>query len=793
MRFIGILFLLGFLVSGIFAQSGAVLEGQVLNSATPERNARVRLVSLVRAGNQFETITDDNGNFSFRNIANEKYRIYAGVNAPELGMLTVWVDEQIIDLESDQSKTITLQVQMAYTQIKETVNVSADTNQPFSEVSKTVSIIDADEVTNRNEITLTDTLRTIPGFRVQQLGGFGRLASIKTRGLRNQDTAILIDGIRFRDPAAINGDASPFLSDFSTANIGRVEVLRGSGSSVYGTNAIGGVIDFQTPTPQKEFNGSFLSEYGGLGMTRFRGDVGSGTADGKLGFTTGFSKTRFTRGIDGDDDADNLNLQGRVDYNPSVNTNISGRLYFSDAFVRLNGNPDTFGTVPSGQIIDANKGVNFIVDQNDPDNFQRSDFFSGQLALTQIFNPKAVFSASYQGLKTKRDNENGVLGAGFQPFGGPQFSTFDGQIHTLNTKVNLTPVRNNLLTIGYEYEFEKYGNDGFDSNPGSDFFARVNQSSNTIFAQNLLGLFNDKLQLAGGFRVQFFNLDDPAFSVNNAPYENLTLDNPPNAYTFDGAASYYFAKTGTKIRGHIGNGYRVPSAYERFGTFYSSFSQDFTAIGNPYLEPERSIAFDTGIEQGFMKNRVRLTATYFYTKLTNTIGYGNVVPAIDTTPRPFGGYENTKGGIARGTELSGQFKATDSTDIFASYTFTNSDQRRPQVGGSGIIQSLGIPENQFTLVATQRIGKRIFVNFDYVASSSYLAPIFSNTTFSTILYRFDGSNRGDFSGRYNFVTLREKYNFNIFGTVQNIFDNEYFENGFRTEGVTGRIGLGLNF
>ncbi|MGI8669817.1 MAG: TonB-dependent receptor plug domain-containing protein, partial [Aridibacter sp.] len=523
-------------------------------------------------------------------------------------------------------------------------------------------------------------------------------------------------------------------------------------------------------------------------------DVGSGTSDGKLAFTTGFSKTRFTRGIDGDDDADNLNLQGRVDYNPFANTNISGRVYFSDAFVRLNGNPDTFGTLPGGQIIDANEGVNFIADQNDPDNFQRSDFFSGQLALTQIINSKAIFSASYQGLTTKRENENGVLGSGFQPFGGLQFSTFDGQIHTLNAKVNLTPVRNNLLTIGYEYEFERYGNEGFDANPGSEFFARVNQSSNTIFAQNLLGLFNDKLQLAGGFRVQFFSLDDPAFSVNNAPYSNLTLENPPNAYTFDGAASYYFAKTGTKIRGHVGNGYRVPSLYERFGTFPPSpFSPNFTAIGDPNLEPERSIAFDAGVEQGFMQNRVRLTATYFYTKLIDTIGYGNVVPNIGTTTRPFGGYFNTKGGIARGGEFSGQFKATNSTDIFTSYTFTNSDQRQSQVAGSGIIQTLGIPAHQFTLVATQRIGNRVTVNFDFAATSNYLAPIFSNTSFSTVVYRFNGNNRGDLSGRYSFLTFKEKYNFNIFGTIQNIFGYEYFENGFRTEGRTGRIGLGLNF
>src|SRR5206468_12458774 len=107
----------------------------------------------------------------------------------------------------------------------------------------------------RADFSLVEALQTIPGFRVQQLGGFGRTASIKTRGLRNQDTAVLIDGIRFRDASAITGDASPFLSDFTLTSVNRIEVLRGSGSSLYGTNAIGGVIDFQTPEPQQGWHG----------------------------------------------------------------------------------------------------------------------------------------------------------------------------------------------------------------------------------------------------------------------------------------------------------------------------------------------------------------------------------------------------------------------------------------------------------------------------------------------------------------------------------------------------------
>ncbi|MDQ3801598.1 MAG: TonB-dependent receptor, partial [Acidobacteriota bacterium] len=488
------------------------------------------------------------------------------------------------------------------------------------------------------------------------------------------------------------------------------------------------------------------------------------------------------------------NFQSRVEYNPFEKTNLSGRFFISDAFVRLNSNPDTLGALPASNatIIEANPGVNFISDANDPDNFQKSQFFSGQLALTQIISSKLFFQGSYQGLKTGRRNKNGVLGGGFQPFGGDETSIFEGLIQTANARLNWTPNRVHQITLGYEYEHEKFGNDGFTPGGFGNFSTRARQASNTFYAQDLLGFFNNRLQIAGGVRAQFFNLENPSFSAGNAPYSNLRLENPPAAYTFDGAASYFFGNSGTKIRAHVGNGYRVPSLYERFGTFYSSFSQAFIALGDPNLKPERSIAFDGGIEQNLFKNRAKLSAVYFYTKLIDTIGFGNVAPNIGATPRPFGGYLNTKGGIARGAEFSGQVRAGDSTDVFASYTFTNSDQRQPQVAGSRVFETLGVPKHQFTLTATQRF-RRAWVNFDFLATSDYLAPIFSNTNFNTYIYRFGGNRRADLTAGYTFPLRGEKLNLRVFGTLENLFDYEYYENGFRTVGRTARGGLALSF
>ncbi len=665
--------------------------------------------------------------------------------------------------------------------IREIVTVSADLPQPIDEVSKTVNVIGGQEMRERADFSLVESLRSIPGFRIQQLGGFGRTATIKTRGLRNQDTAILLDGVRLRDAAAITGDASPFLGDITLTSVSRVEVLRGSGSSLYGTNSIGGTVNFITPQAQSGWHGQVSGALGGLGLGRFRGNTSYGSE--KFGFNLGVSRTAYTKGIDGEDNASNTNFQPRFDFRPIERTNMSARFFFSDASVRLNSSPDTFGTLPTTNrtIIDATEGTNFVADANDPDAIQKSRFLSSVFSLSHAFSDELSVNGYYSGLTTRRRNDNGAT------------SFFDGLIQTANATLNWTPDTIHDLKFGYEFEHEKFGNDGLTPTGTGNFSTDAFQSSNTIFAQDLVSLLGGRLQLAGGFRAQFFKLNDPRFSLTNAPYANLTLADPPSAYTFDGSGSYFFRSSGTKIRAHVGNGYRVPSLYERYGTFYSSFgTPNFVALGDPNLTPEKTVAFDGGIEQYLAKEKVKLTAVYFYTKLTDIIGYGNVVPNIGATPRPFGGYENQKGGIARGGEFSADIKATRSTDIFTSYTFTNSDQRTPQVSGSGVVSTLGIPEHQFTMVATQRY-KKFWVNFDLLVSSSYLAPIFSNSVFRTYVYRFGGNRRGDLTAGYAFKLGSDKYDLRLFGTIENVFDNEYFENGFRTSGANGRVGLAIGF
>ncbi|MGC2238147.1 MAG: TonB-dependent receptor [Pyrinomonadaceae bacterium] len=796
MKIIKVLSLICFLWVGILAQQSATVTGQLNDAGKIIVNEKVKLVSQTES---FETTTDANGNYRFENVANGNY-------------LLVYNDKQAsVKIENGK---------VSIAELAEVVVISANTTQTIDEVSKSVSVIGNQEIRERNEFSLTDSLRTIPGFRVQQLGGFGRTSSIKSRGLRNQDTAILIDGVRFRDAASITGDASPFLSDLTLTSVERIEILRGSGSSLYGTNAIGGTVDVLTQKPENGWRGGILGEAGGLGLKRFRGNFGGG--NNTIGFTSGISRTIFSEGIDKEDDANNTNFQSRIEYNPFAKTNVSARFFISDAFVRLNTSPQPIGALPasSSVIIDAiplareellrfengtpasqlNRGnATFIPDANDPDNSQKSKFFNGQFVLTQIINNKLIFQGFYQGLETTRKNTNGILGVGFQTStGDDETSVLDGLIHTAGGNFKWTANRNNFITFGYEYEWEKFFNEGITINPAANFSTGARQSTNTFFVQDLMSFFEKRLQIAGGFRAQVFSLKNPTFQGSNPAYQNLTLENPPNSYTFDGSVSYFFEKTGTKIRAHAGNGYRLPSLYERFGTFYSTFSGGFVAQGDPFLKPERSIGFDAGIDQSFSKGKAKLSAAYFYTDVKKSIDYAFCVPRCLASPDPFGrfsGYYNSEGRIARGIETSLDAKPIDSLNVFASYTYTNSDERNPL--NLAVLKSLGVPTHQFSFVATQRIGRRFSVNFDFIASSSYFFAFynFDFTTFaeSYRIFRFKGARRGDVSAGYDIPTGKENLRFRVFGTIENVFDNEYYENGFRTPGRTARGGLSLNF
>jgi vitamin B12 transporter len=784
----------------LFAQQNADSAEVTVRVIDPQRasvaNAEVALYT--RDGRiRVSCMTDGTGACIFKELSAGEYLVEAeakGFARAARHVLRV----------ARQSKPA-VEISLSLAGVSEQVVVTAQgTAQSVDEVSKSVSVVDAREIDERDESVITDALRTVPGLRIQQLGGPGRVVSIKARGLRNQDTAVLIDGLRFRD--ATTGDATSFLSDFLVTNVDRLEVLRGSGSSLYGTNAIGGVINIVTDEGGGPTHGNVLLEGGGLGLFRGRAQLAGGAS--RFTYSGGLTHLNVYRGIDGDDATRNTAGQGRAILRLSATTTLSGRIYAGTSFVQLNNNPATVGALPPNGIIDARplplselrrfeagvpstqlqlNGATFIPDANDPDAAAASRFFNGAVTFAQRPVETFGYSISYQGLATRRLNSNGPVGVGFQPFGGSTHTRDDGRIHTLNGRTDFRLGKHNFFNAGYEFEEVSFFNHSLGTVPSDDVSTDVSERSHSLFVQDQLRFLDDRLQMSAAFRAQFFSLGNPTFTPTaGAPYGGIVIASPSAAYTGDGSIAYLFQGTQTKLRAHIGNGYRAPSLFERFGTtFFGGF---FSPLGDPRLRPERSIAFDAGVDQSLADNRLRLSATWFYTRLQEVIGF-DFSGLINQQTDPFGrfiGFLNTGGGLARGLELSATASPNRMLDVFVSYTYTNSDQKTPQVGGSGIISSLVIPDHQFTAVVTHRIGRRAFVNFDLTATSHYLAPVFPR------VYRFRPLIKADVGAGYDFP-MSDRRRLRLFGYLDNLFDRQNFESGFQTPGRTARGGASFSF
>ncbi|HEX8633569.1 MAG TPA: TonB-dependent receptor [Pyrinomonadaceae bacterium] len=822
-KFLLVIALVACCAPGLFAQETAAATAAATNAAAlggrviDAREAGVAgaIVTLHARAPQVRrltAVTDAGGAYRFEGLIAGEYLIEADARgfAPAVA--------QKVRVERGQTTTLDLALEVAGVRA-EVVVTAADTPQPVDEVSKAVTVIGARELEERNEHSIPEALRVVPGLRVQQLGGPGALLTIKTRGLRNQDTAVTIDGLRFRDPSSPQGDASGYLSELHATNVSRVEVLRGSGSSLYGTNAIGGVVNIITDEGGGRTRGSLLAEGGGLGLFRGRAQIAGGTGTNRVAYSAGVSHLNVARGIDGDDAARTTSGQGRVLFRLLPTATLSARLYAADSFAQLNedARPVVGAALPPGVVRAVplaraelrrfengtpdfqltNGAATFIPSTNDPDAARATRFFSGALLYTQRPTESFGYTISYQGNAMRGAFYDGGAGTGFEPFGTTR-ADFDGRVHTLNARADFRPGRAHLITAGYEFERERFLNRSLTSfAPADDYSVDVAERSHTFFIQDQVRLLDDRLQLSAAFRTQRFALARPQLAPTAAsPFAGFNFDSPPNAYTGDGSIAYSFRTKGTKLRAHVGNGYRSPSLYERFGSFYDPRPFDgsaprFSAFGDPRLRPERSIAFDAGLDQTFAGTRARASATYFYTRLQEVIAFDFTgLVGLDDPFGRSGGYVNTRGGLARGVELSLDAAPAPALDLRAAYTYTNADERTPRVGN--VIRSFAIPDHQFSLTATQRVGRRLWFNFDLTTSSDYLAPVFNPSTFGNVVYRFDGILKADAGANYTWP-LAESRSLRFFGYVENLFGREYFENGFRTPGRTGKAGAQFSF
>lgn len=752
------------------------------------------------SGERRHALSAADGTYQFAGLAAGNYLVEAeALNAALTGATEIVV-------RGDESLDLELLISGATVEV---IVTSSGTPLLQTEVAKAVDVVDSEELALRNEFALGEAIRNVPGVRVRQLRGPGSVTTIQTRGMRNQDTALLIDGLRFRDAAGLQGDASAFYSDMTIVDTGRIEFMRGSGSSLYGSHAMAGVINVQSNQGGGKTHGEIRAEGGGLGMLRGVAKVGGGLADDRFTYSGGFSHLNVRDGYRSASPHRNTSGQAFAKYRFKPNVSLSGRFWGADVFSALTDSPafpsavtanfPTTGTVQAialpieqverfeaGQAFDAGNAT-FVPSPLEPDYSRTSSFLAGAVIFRHEVSPNSSYRVAYQGIDTNRGFHDGPAGSGgFEPLVNTH-SQFDGRTDTLQARVDHRVGAKHLFTAGYELEREQFLNLESDESPGSSVNEiGIKQTSHALFAQDQIRLMDGQLSLSFSGRAQLFELGAPEFTGSDSPYEGVQLDSPPSALTGDAAVAYFFRGSGTKLRAHVGNSYRAPSSFERFGASY--FSGFYGFYGDPRLDVERSVAVDAGVDQWLFDSKVRVSGTFFYTDLSETVlfDFANF-PANDPFGRR-GGYVNGGGGVARGVELSGDVSPTSSTRVRASYTYTNSESRTPRIG----TDFFGLPGQSRHIAsfsATQWVTKQFHVTFDLFAAGEYsLSPFGANSRRMI----FDGPVKADVVFSYE-LPLTEAQSVELYGKVENVFDNNYYENGFGSPGAWALGGMRFKF
>lgn len=809
-RAAGAFILVAVTLPALHAQTGSTLEGHVRDrQGGAIANARLRLFRE-DAGVSQNAFSTAEGRYRFDDIAPGALVLEVQKEGFRTATLTVQVEVR---------KTSRLDVTLDVSGVNQTVVVTAAGEaQTLDEVSKAVSTISHEEMVNRNEISIANLLTTVPGVQIRNDGGPGQFTEMSIRGLPASAGAVLVDGLRFRDAAATQADATSFLEALNVIDPDHVEVLRGSGSSLYGTNAVGGAVNIVTDQGGGATRGQIQVEGGNLGLFRGRVSVAGGAFADRLKYSLGFLHLNVMSGVDGQDASRSTGVQGFAQYDFTSRISMSARLWGSDDFAMENSSPTSFGipyanlpvsgvvpavvlspvgvkTLLAGGTPDFGEAT-YIPDANDPDNRLSSRFENAAIILHDIVSSAFNWQASYQLVHTSRTYENAPGGIGYQPEGN-DYSNYAGSIHTLGLRGTVQAAPWLSLTGGYEYERENYFDHQDNHLPAPNRVTertRAHQQSNAGFFAAQFGLLHRRLEISLSGRAQAFELSSPQFQYGGTanPYANLSLS-VPHALTGDASVAYLLPRSNTKLRVHAGNSYRAPALYERFGAgFYNDPSNGgiiFSAYGDPRLAPDRYNSFDAGIDQYLLGTNLRVSATLFYIRAVQRIGFnsnGLVNPATD----PFGrssGYINGAGGISRGAEVSAEARPFRSLTLSASYTYTsaNTDQ---DTSVPGVYQAFDTPKHMVTLVATEQWTRRLLTTISLFHYSSYLDPSIGYLQ----AYEFPGFTKTNLTVSYR-VWEGEAKSARVYGKIDNLFGQTYYVSGFLAPGATFVTGVGYSF
>ncbi len=460
---------------------------------------------------------------------------------------------------------------------------------PISQIASSVTVIDQEHIQRENKPTVTELLREVPGITLASNGGPGQTTRVFMRGTNSNHVLVMIDGMTVNDPSD-PGNAFDF-ANLTTDNVERIEVLRGPQSTMYGSQAIGGVINIITKKGAGKPKNTAFAEYGSYDTRRegagSSGEIGNTSYSFALGnFHTGgisaLSKDQGGRERDGSDIySASLNLASKLTEQFTAKGNL-----------RYNRTNTQFDS-PGSSIRPA--------DDADPVNDSRQ--FNGRVAgeLT-LFDGIWTQEMGMATLNLNRQQITEYYDPSFTAYFGRQ--QYQGRRDTFDWVHHIRPADNQLFTLGTEHWHEQFKTDTL----------RAVDTGNT-------GVFADHQ----------FNIGKNFFMNNGVRVDNHQAFG--RQFTWKVAPGYLITQTDTRLKTSYGTGFKAPSLSQLYDP----------SSGNRNLQPERSKGWDVGFEQGLWGDKVTLGSTYFRNDITQLVSFASSPPyaAINIGKARTEGFEST--------------------------------------------------------------------------------------------------------------------------------------------------------
>ena len=625
---------------------------------------------------------------------------------------------------------------------------------PAHLIGSSVTVIDSKALEARQTRVLSDVLRDVPGVAVGRTGGISGTTEIRVRGSEGNHVLVFIDGIKVSDPYYGYYDFGNLIADDGA----RVEVLRGQQSSLYGSDAIGGVITYSTLSGREDPGISARLEGGSFGIVstagRFAGTVGanfdyalSATYLKTDGFPTAPGGTR-------DLQSDNLGTSFKLNWTPSSRLKITAVGRYSYTKGDFN-----------DQFIDASspvvQGYQVITTVDTPGSYYRNKAFYG-LVRAELDVIDDVWTSAVSGQITDANRDAySVFGYSYGDRGRRYRGSFENTFRFGTDRIR------NRFTAAIDGEREEFRN----VDPSGFAFTGRKRIDTVGFVTQYDVTIDDRLAVGASARI------DANQRFGDAETYRVT-----GSYLFD---------TGTRVHAAYGTGVKAPNASELFG--YS----DGTYIGNPDLEPEKSKGWEAGVEQSFLGKAVTLGATYFHSRFTKQIEtVGTFANGVFTSTS----VNNNTVSKQRGVEVYGSAR-TGPFSLDLSYTYLKAPQvievlANPAPAG-GAFQPTVPVETQ----AIRRAKNIASANLTYAPDSLPLS--------TTLTVRYNGKQR-DYAFNpiyqrllvdlkaFTLVNLAATYDISktlqVYGRVENVFDKKYQEVfTFATAGRAAYGGVRVRF